>query len=152
MPLGIREQMNPKQRVSVIWSEPTTWADSVLRELQVLVTRKTPYEKNTDRPLGDTIRLEDAIRVVTMGGAYSMREENEIGSLERGKAADMIVLDRNLFQIDPDSIIDTKVVYTIFAGKIVHDAHARTQASLQPARDISAPDKGDSVTRRSTPR
>ena len=93
-----------------------------LRILQVLVTRKNPYEKNTDKPLGDEISLEDAIRVMTLGGSYSMRKENEIGSIEKGKAADMVVLNRNLFEIDRNSIIDTKVVYTIFSGKIVYDA------------------------------
>ncbi len=93
-----------------------------LRIFQVLVTRKNPYEKNTDKPLGDTIRLEDAIRIMTLGGAYSMRKENELGSIEKGKAADMVVLNRNPFEIDPNSIIDSKVVYTIFAGKIVYDA------------------------------
>lgn len=93
-----------------------------LRMLQVLVTRKNPYEKNTDEPLGDTISLEDGIRVMTLGGAYSMRKEKELGSIEKGKAADMVVLNGNLFEIDPNSIIDTKVVYTIFAGKIVYDA------------------------------
>jgi predicted amidohydrolase YtcJ len=89
--------------------------------LQVLVTRKNPYEKNAEAPLGDTISLEDAIRVMTLGGAYSMRKENELGSIEKGKAADMVVLNRNLFEIPRDWIIDTKVVYTIFAGKIVYD-------------------------------
>jgi predicted amidohydrolase YtcJ len=93
-----------------------------LRELQILVTRKNPYEKNNDEPLGETISLEDAIRIMTLGGAYSMRKENEIGSIEKGKAADMIVLNRNLFEIDPSSIIETRVVYTIFEGKIVYDA------------------------------
>jgi len=64
------------------------------------VTRKNPYEKNTDEPLGDQISLEDAIRAMTLGGAYSMRKENEFGSIEKGKSADMVVLDRNLFEID----------------------------------------------------
>jgi len=59
---------------------------------------------------------------MTLGGAYSMRKEKEIGSIEKGKAADMVVLNQNLFKIAPDSIIDTKVVYTIFGGKIVYDA------------------------------
>ncbi|WP_162198706.1 amidohydrolase family protein [Methanosarcina sp. 1.H.A.2.2] len=72
--------------------------------------------------MDDTISLEDAIRVMTLGGAYSMRKENEFGSIEKGKAANMVVLDQNLFEIDPDSIIDCKVVYIIFAGKIVYDA------------------------------
>jgi hypothetical protein len=53
-----------------------------------------------------------------------MRKENEFGSIEKGKSADMVVLDRNLFEINPQSIIDTKVVYTVFAGKIVYDATA----------------------------
>jgi len=102
---------------------PTGAADAnPLRMLQVVVTRKDPYQKNTDAPLGDTITVEDAIRAMTLGGAYSMRKEKELGSLERGKAADMVVLDRNLFTIDPNSIIDTKVIYTIFAGRIVYDA------------------------------
>jgi hypothetical protein len=59
---------------------------------------------------------------MTLGGAYSMRKEKELGSIEKGKAADMIVLDRNLLEIDRSSIIDTKVVYTVFAGRIVYDA------------------------------
>ena len=95
-----------------------------LRMLQVLVTRKDPYEKSSAKPLGEPIGLEDAIRVMTLGGAYSMRKEKELGSIEKGKAADMIVLDRNLFEIDRNSIMDAKVVYTVFAGKIVYDARA----------------------------
>jgi hypothetical protein len=51
-----------------------------------------------------------------------MRKQNELGSIEKGKAADMVVLNRDLFEVDRDSIIDTEVVYTIFAGEIVHDA------------------------------
>ncbi len=93
-----------------------------LRMLQVLVTRKNPYEKNTDKPLSYTISLKDAIRAMMLGGAYSMRKENEFGSIEKGKAADMVVLNRNLFEVDHNSIIDCKVVYTIFSGKIVYDA------------------------------
>ncbi len=99
-----------------------------LRMLQVLVTRKNPYERNSDKPLGDPISVEDAIRVMTLGGAYSMRKENEVGSIEKGKAADMVVLNQNLFEIDPDSIIDSKVIYTIFAGKIVYDGKSQGAA------------------------
>ena len=51
-----------------------------------------------------------------------MRKEHQLGSIEKGTTADMVVLNRNLFEIDTDSIIDAKVVYTIFSGKIVYDA------------------------------
>jgi hypothetical protein len=121
----IKKPIDSGAHVSIGSDWPTGAIDAnPLRMLQVLVTRKNPYEKNTDQPLGDTISLDDAIRVMTLGGAYSMRKEHEIGSIEKGKAADMIVLDRNLFEIAPDTIIDTKVVYTIFGGKIVYDAEA----------------------------
>jgi len=120
---NIKKTIDSGAHVAIGSDWPTGAIDAnPLRMLQVLVTRKNPYEKNNDKPLGDTISVEDAIRVMTMGGAYSMRKENELGSIEKGKAADMVVLNRNLFEIAPDSIIDTKVVYTIFAGKIVYDA------------------------------
>jgi hypothetical protein len=120
---NIRKTISSGVHVSIGSDWPTGVIDAnPLRMLQVLVTRRNPYEKNNDTPLGDVISLEDAIRVMTLGGAYSMKRENELGSIEKGKAADMVVLNRNLFEIDPSSIIDTKVMYTIFAGKIVYDA------------------------------
>jgi len=122
---NIRKTMESGVHVSIGSDWPTGAIDAnPLRMLQVLVTRKNPYEKNTDEPLGDPISLEDAIRAMTLGGAYSMRKENEFGSIEKGKSADMVVLDRNLFEIDPQSIIDTKVVYTIFGGEIVYDGRS----------------------------
>jgi len=137
---NVKKAIDSGVHVSVGSDWPTGVMDAnPLRELQVLVTRRNPYEKNNDKPLGDTISLEDAIRVMTMGGAYSMRKDHEFGSIEKGKAADMIVLNRNLFEIDPGSIMDTKVVYTIFAGRIVHDAHAGMSTSPRATRDTPAP-------------
>jgi len=120
---NIKKTIDGGVRVAIGSDWPTGAMDAnPLRMLQVLVTRRNPYEKNADAPLGDAIGLEAAIRVMTLGGAYSMRKENELGSIEKGKAADMVVLNRNLFEIDRNSIIDTEVVYTIFAGEIVYDA------------------------------
>lgn len=51
-----------------------------------------------------------------------MRKENELGSIEKSKAVDMVVLNRNLFEINTNSIVETNVVNTIFADKIVYDA------------------------------
>jgi len=120
---NIKKSIDGGVQVAIGSDWPTGAIDAnPLRMLQVLVTRKDPYVKNSDEPLGDPISLKDAIRAMTMGGAYSMRKENELGSIEKGKAADMVVLSRNLFEIDAGSIIDTKVVYTIFGGRIVYDA------------------------------
>jgi predicted amidohydrolase YtcJ len=120
---NIKKTIDSGAHVSIGSDWPTGVIDAnPLRMLQTLVTRKNPYEKNNDKPYGDTISLEEGIRVMTLGGAYSMRKEKDLGSIEKGKAADMVVLNRNLFEIDRNSIIDSKVVYTIFAGKIVYDA------------------------------
>jgi hypothetical protein len=120
---NIKKSIDGGVQVAIGSDWPTGAIDAnPLRMLQVLVTRKDPYVKNSDEPLGDPISLKDAIHAMTMGGAYSMRKENELGSIEKGKAADMVVLSRNLFEIDAGSIIDTKVVYTIFGGSIVYDA------------------------------
>lgn len=122
---NVKKTIDSGAHVSIGSDWPTGVVDAnPLRMLQVLVTRRNPYQKNNDEPLGDPISLGDAIRVMTLGGAYSMRKESQFGSIEKGKAADMVVLDRNLFEIDPSSIIDTKVIYTVFGGKIVYDAAA----------------------------
>jgi len=120
---NIKKSIDGGVQVAIGSDWPTGAIDAnPLRMLQVLVTRKDPYVKNSDEPLGDPISLKDAIHAMTMGGAYSMRKESELGSIEKGKAADMVVLSRNLFEIDAGSIIDTKVVYTVFGGSIVYDA------------------------------
>jgi len=57
-----------------------------------------------------------------MGSAYAMEREDSIGSIEVGKHADFIVLNRNLFEIPPETIYDTVVKRTVFAGETVHEA------------------------------
>jgi len=76
-----------------------------------------------------------------------MRKEHEIGSLEKGKAADMVVLDRNLFEIDPGSIVDTRVcVHNLRReGRLRRE---RRNRNIAPARTgCPAPRKGDARER-----
>lgn len=47
--------------------------------------------------------------------------EDRLGSIETSKQADMIVLDRNLFEVDPMTIGDTKVLSTVLGGRVVYD-------------------------------
>ena len=89
------------------------------RGLEGLVTRAHP-DGNFEGTLGEPISLEEGIHIITMGAAYAMERENSIGSIEAGKHADLIVLDRNLFDIPPDTIYDTIVKRTVFAGETVH--------------------------------
>ncbi|HSE36059.1 MAG TPA: amidohydrolase, partial [Blastocatellia bacterium] len=66
------------------------------------------------------ITIEDAIRAYTYNTAYANFEEKTKGSIEVHKLADLVVLTKNLLQAGPRDILDTKVVYTIVGGKIVH--------------------------------
>ncbi|MBR8644429.1 amidohydrolase family protein [[Brevibacterium] frigoritolerans] len=55
----------------------------------------------------------------TINGAHLIFQEDERGSIEAGKKADLIVLDKNLFQIPVTSIGEAKVLMTFFEGKEV---------------------------------
>ncbi|MEK6320728.1 MAG: amidohydrolase [Acidobacteriota bacterium] len=66
------------------------------------------------------ISIEDAIRAYTYNTAYANFEEKIKGSIEVHKVADLVVLTKNLLSIPPREILDTKVAYTIVAGRIVY--------------------------------
>ncbi|MCX6166237.1 MAG: amidohydrolase, partial [Ignavibacteriae bacterium] len=66
------------------------------------------------------IDLENCLKAYTNNNAYASFEEKEKGSLEVGKYADLIVLDRDLFSISPKEIKETKVLETYLNGKRVY--------------------------------
>ena len=68
------------------------------------------------------LTLEQAIASYTINGAYVMRQENLVGTLEEGKEADLVVLDLNLFEIDPYDISQTRILQTLLAGEEVYRA------------------------------
>lgn len=70
----------------------------------------------------ERISLEDAIRGYTLNAAFAAHREKEEGSLETGKLADLIVLDRDLFKIEPDAIGKTEVLLTMVGGKVVYES------------------------------
>jgi predicted amidohydrolase YtcJ len=79
----------------------------------------------TDRPLHPEQRLsrEQAIRLYTINNAYLTFEEKEKGSLENGKLADLIVLDRDILTCPIDEIQNTHVELTYLGGKLVYGRH-----------------------------
>ncbi|WP_019171673.1 amidohydrolase [Pseudaminobacter salicylatoxidans] len=89
--------------------------------LETMVTRANPWGEGEGR-FGEPISLSQAIDVMTKNGAWSMGIEHEAGSLEVGKSADIIVLDRNLFEVEPQgNIHSTRVDLTFMQGQLVHD-------------------------------
>ncbi|MFC0133412.1 hydrolase [Massilia eurypsychrophila] len=63
-----------------------------------------------------------ALRAITMNAAYTLRQETMTGSLEVGKLADLVVLDRNFFTIAEEDITNIKVLQTVVGGKVVYQA------------------------------
>ncbi len=63
----------------------------------------------------------EAIRVYTWNGAHLGKDEDKLGSLEVGKLADLIVLDRDILTIPHEEIKDIQVLKTIVDGKIVYE-------------------------------
>ncbi|MGZ2466776.1 amidohydrolase [Sinorhizobium medicae] len=89
--------------------------------LETMVTRANPWDEAEGR-FGEPISLTQAIDVMTKNGAWSMGIEHEAGTLEIGKSADIIVLDRNLFEVEPQgNIHSTRVDLTFVQGQLVHD-------------------------------
>lgn len=66
------------------------------------------------------VTLKEAIWAYTKGPALSCGVENKMGSICRGKLADMVVVNRNIYEIDPAEIAQTKVDMTIFNGEITY--------------------------------
>ncbi len=70
-------------------------------------------------PLTERLALEDLIKGYTWNGAYQLRMEDQLGSIEVGKLADLVVLDRNLFEIDRYEIHEARPEAVIMEGEII---------------------------------
>lgn len=92
--------------------------------IQVAATRQI-VENPTTPPLGGEaakVPLERALKAHTLNSAYGMGMDDEIGSIEVGKLADFVILEKNLFDVPANEISKVKVLYTIMDGKLVYEA------------------------------
>lgn len=71
-------------------------------------------------PANETLTLEQAIKANTLNPAYQIRLEEKIGSIEVGKLADLVVLDKNLFAVKPKEISKVDVLLTMMNGKVTY--------------------------------
>ena len=87
--------------------------------IQSMVTRKDVQ----GRVWGPSQRISvaEAMRICTMNGAYASFEETIKGSLTPGKLADIVILDSDPHDVDPDSIVDIKVLQTILGGRTTYE-------------------------------
>ncbi|WP_024611513.1 amidohydrolase [Pseudoalteromonas sp. TB64] len=69
----------------------------------------------------EVLSREDALRAFTLGGAYAAHQEFKIGSLEKGKWADFILIDKDYFKVPVDEIYKTNVLQTWIAGTLRYE-------------------------------
>ena len=105
------------------------WAVSTadpLLEMEVAVTRISDDHRGERPPFLPAERLDlmDALAGFTTGTACVNHLESEVGSIEVGKAADLVVLDRDLFDRGAGAIGEARVVATFIDGIAVHEAPA----------------------------
>ena len=104
----------------------TDWSVAPLNPLfgiYAAVTRRTTDDKNPNGWLPDEkISVDAAVRCYTLGSAYAEYQENEKGTLEVGKLADMVILSEDIFTIDPTTIANVTVLKTIVGGRVVFDS------------------------------
>ncbi|MFQ6053240.1 MAG: amidohydrolase [Candidatus Bathyarchaeia archaeon] len=91
---------------------PSLWA-AIVRKTEVEAVQMGTEQRVT---------REEAIRMYTINGAYLTFEEEVKGSIDPGKLADLIVIDRDILTCPEDEIKDTKVLRTILGGKTVYKA------------------------------
>jgi hypothetical protein len=96
---------------------PSTVSANPFVALYTLVTRKNNLGREV--ALQEAVTREEALRTYTINGTWLTREESLKGSIEVGKVADLVVLDRDFFSVPEEEIKEIKVEKTMIAGNIV---------------------------------
>jgi predicted amidohydrolase YtcJ len=93
-----------------------------LDSIQIGVTRQLIGEPDAPvlSPADQKLSVAEAVHANTLGAAYQLRLDDTVGSVEVGKLADLIVLDRNIFEVDPHDIHGATVTMTMMNGDIRH--------------------------------
>ena len=99
------------------WSVSTA---NPLPQIETAVTRTDAEADDAPFMPHETVDLATALAAFTINAAYVNGIDDVTGSIAAGKLADLIVLDRNLFDIPAKELSETKVLLTLFGGKPVH--------------------------------
>ena len=96
--------------------DPNPWPG-----IEAMVTRRDPYGVEPGELWAEqAVDLETALRIFTINGAVAGKQAHRTGTIEVGKSADFIVLDRNIFQVPVEDISETQVLLTVVSGQEVH--------------------------------
>jgi hypothetical protein len=107
----------------------TDWTVAPLNPLlsvYAAATRRTLDDKHPGGWMaGEKISVAEAVRAYTLGSAYAEFQEQDKGTIAAGKLADLVILSRDIFTIDPVEIEKVKVMMTIMDGRVVYEATNR---------------------------
>ena len=93
-----------------------------LEGIYAAVTRRTLDDANPNGWVPEQkIGVEEALRAYTIGAAYAEYAEHEKGMLARGLLADLVMIDRDLTRIPPETIRDARVMLTVAGGRVVYE-------------------------------
>jgi predicted amidohydrolase YtcJ len=115
-----RTQLNANARLAFGSDSPVESFNPFLGIHAAVTRRRTDGSPNPDGWYPEQrLTVAEAVYGFTMGAAYAAYDEARKGSLTPGKLADLIVLDRDIFAIDPMEIAETKVLATMLDGQFV---------------------------------
>jgi hypothetical protein len=93
-----------------------------LEGIYAAVTRRTLDDRNPGGWVPEQkITVEEALRAYTVGSAHASFDESRKGSLVRGKLADLVLIDRDLTTIPPETIRDASITMTVVGGRVVFE-------------------------------
>ena len=91
------------------------------RGIEALITRRHPDSNDSESLWPEqSVSLEEALQIYTLNNAEALGLSGQTGQAKAGMLADLIVLDRNLFEIPAAQIGDTRVLLTLFEGRVVY--------------------------------
>jgi len=93
-----------------------------LESIQIGVTRQLIGQPDAPvlAPAEQRLSVAEAVHANTMGAAYQIRLDSKVGSVEVGKQADLLVLDTNIFEVDPHDIHKSTITMTMMNGQVRH--------------------------------
>ncbi|MEU8434929.1 amidohydrolase [Streptomyces sp. NPDC029216] len=94
----------------------------VWNQLRTAIDRQGAYGAGALHPELESLSRTSTLRMHTLGTAWQLRQDALTGTVERGKAADLVLLDRDVTRCPVADISGTQVRMTLVGGKVVHDA------------------------------
>ncbi len=104
-----------------IGSDYPAGVENPFQAIAVIISRREMGQSEVLPPASEALPIEDAIQAYTINGAHLIGMEDLIGSIEVGKRADLIVVDRNLLHASPEQIAEARVLSTMMNGRVVHN-------------------------------